>query len=316
VSVTTDAKNELSRVALGTPQLRGAEVSALVRLTDGLHVGAHGVVVEVQVDHEATARRVQRTMAQDYGHEPTMGRLPAGTGHRPGHYVLHLGGRAAEDVARRTGLLDRRGRPVIGLPTHLVAGNAAVAESLWRGAFLARGSLVLNGRTTALNVLCPGIETALALVGAARRLGINARRRDVSDQVWVTVRNAEATGELLDRMGAPHAGQTCNHHQQRPSHPDGDAAHLLVQANARRSARAAAETTARVQWALAVLGEHVPEHLEVAGRLRIEHPTASLEELSLRCDPPMSKDAMAGRLRRLISTAERVNARIDARAST
>jgi DNA-binding protein WhiA len=58
-----------------------------------------------------------------------------------------------------------------------------------------------------------------------------------------------------------------------------------------------------------VLGEHASEHLREAGRLRIEHPTASLEELSQRCDPPMSKDAMAGRLRRLIATAERVNAR-------
>jgi DNA-binding transcriptional regulator WhiA len=315
VSVTTDAKNELSRVALGTPQLRGAEVSALVRLTDGLHVGAHGVVVEVQVDHEATARRVQRTMA--------------GSGLRPRAHHGPVAGRyrpPARPLRPALGRPRRRGRgPPNGsagpsrTPGHRVAHTSGGRKRCGRRILVAwgvSGALVLNGRTTALNVLCPGIETALALVGAARRLGINARRRDVSDQVWVTVRNAEATGELLDRMGAPHAGQTCNHHQQRPSHPDGDAAHLLVQANARRSARAAAETTARVQWALAVLGEHVPEHLEVAGRLRIEHPTASLEELSLRCDPPMSKDAMAGRLRRLISTAERVNARIDARAST
>jgi len=37
----------------------------------------------------------------------------------------------------------------------------------------------------------------------------------------------------------------------------------------------------------------------VAGRLRLEHPQASLEQLGALADPPMTKDAVAGRLRRL-----------------
>jgi DNA-binding transcriptional regulator WhiA len=43
-----------------------------------------------------------------------------------------------------------------------------------------------------------------------------------------------------------------------------------------------------------------------AGRLRLAHPNASLAELGALADPPMSKDAIAGLLRRLIRRANRI----------
>ena len=39
--------------------------------------------------------------------------------------------------------------------------------------------------------------------------------------------------------------------------------------------------------------------------MRIEHRQASLEELGRLADPPMTKDAVAGRIRRLLSMADR-----------
>lgn len=43
----------------------------------------------------------------------------------------------------------------------------------------------------------------------------------------------------------------------------------------------------------------------VAGRLRMEHQQASLEELGALSDPPMTKDAIAGRIRRLLALADK-----------
>ena len=40
-------------------------------------------------------------------------------------------------------------------------------------------------------------------------------------------------------------------------------------------------------------------------RLRLEHKQASLEELGTRSDPPMTKDAVAGRIRRLLAMADK-----------
>ena len=76
-------------------------------------------------------------------------------------------------------------------------------------------------------------------------------------------------------------------------------------ANLRRSARAAVAAGARVDRAMEILGDDAPEHLLIAGRLRREHANASLEELGALADPPMTKDAVAGRIRRLLAMADK-----------
>ena len=56
--------------------------------------------------------------------------------------------------------------------------------------------------------------------------------------------------------------------------------------------------------ALEILGAEVPEHLAYAGRLRLEHRDASLDELGHLAQPTMTKDAVAGRIRRLLAMAD------------
>src|SRR5699024_11235074 len=76
-------------------------------------------------------------------------------------------------------------------------------------------------------------------------------------------------------------------------------------ANLRRSAQAAVAAGVRVQRAFEILGDEVPEHLREAGRLRLEHKEASLEELGQLAVPPLTKDAIAGRIRRLLAMADK-----------
>ena len=49
----------------------------------------------------------------------------------------------------------------------------------------------------------------------------------------------------------------------------------------------------------------VAEHLQLAGKLRLEHKQASLEELGQLHDPVLTKDAIAGRIRRLLAMADK-----------
>jgi DNA-binding protein WhiA len=60
-----------------------------------------------------------------------------------------------------------------------------------------------------------------------------------------------------------------------------------------------------VERALEILGAEAPEHLVMAGRLRVANRQASLEELGQLADPPLTKDAIAGRIRRLLAMADR-----------
>src|SRR4029078_2886706 len=72
----------------------------------------------------------------------------------------------------------------------------------WRGAFLAHGSLTEPGRSSALELTCPGPEAALALVGAARRLGIATKAREVRAVDRVVVRDGDMISALLTKLGA------------------------------------------------------------------------------------------------------------------
>src|SRR5699024_455956 len=76
-------------------------------------------------------------------------------------------------------------------------------------------------------------------------------------------------------------------------------------ANLRRSVVAAVAAGARAQRALEILGDDAPDHLAKAGKLRVTHRQASLEELGALHDPELTKDAIAGRIRRLLALADK-----------
>ncbi|MGO1241656.1 MAG: DNA-binding protein WhiA, partial [Cellulosimicrobium funkei] len=162
MALTAQVKDELARLRVDKTSCRKAEVSAMLRFSGGLHLISGRVVIEAELDI--------------YGHTSELIVVSAGGLRKSSRYVVRVV-RDGESLARQTGLLDQRGRPVRGLPPQVVSGGVEEAEAAWRGAFLAHGSLTEPGRSAALEITCPGPEAALALVGAARRLGVSAKSR-------------------------------------------------------------------------------------------------------------------------------------------
>jgi len=303
--MTAEVKDELSRLVVNSVNARRAEVASLLRFAGGLHIVAGRVVIEAELDMGSIARRLRKDIHDLYGYSSVVHVLSASGIRKSTRYLLRVA-KDGEALARQTGLLDMRGRPVRGLPAQVVGGSVADAESAWRGAFLAHGSLTEPGRSSALEVSCPGPEAALALVGAARRLGVSAKAREVRGTDRVVVRDGDAIGMLLTRMGAQDTRLVWEERRMRREvRATANRLANFDDANLRRSARAAVAAAARVARALEILGDTVPEHLSAAGRLRVEHRQASLEELGRLADPPMTKDAVAGRIRRLLSMADR-----------
>src|ERR1700742_4819092 len=311
--MTAEVKDELSRLVVNSVSARRAEVASLLRFAGGLHIVSGRVVVEAEVDLGIIARRLRKDIFDLYGYSAVVHVLSASGIRKSTRYVVRVA-KDGEALARQTGLLDLRGRPVRGLPAQVVGGSVADAEAAWRGAFLAHGSLTEPGRASAVEVSCPGPEAARALVGAARRLGVSAKAREVRGSDRVVVRDGEAIGALLTRMGAQDTRLTWEERRMRREvRATANRLANFDDANLRRSARAAraaVAAAARVERALEILGDTVPDHLSSAGKLRVEHRQASLEELGRLADPPMTKDAVAGRIRRLLSMADR-KAKID-----
>ena len=305
MALTAQVKDELARVKVDKTSLRRAEISAMLRFAGGLHIISGRIVIEAELDTAIAARRLRQFIAEVYGHGADIIVVSGGGLRRGTRYVVRVV-KDGESLARQTGLLDNRGRPVRGLPPQVVSAGVGEAEAAWRGAFLAHGSLTEPGRSTALEVTCPGPEAGLALVGAARRLGLVAKAREVRGIDRVVIRDAEAISTLLTRLGAHDAVLVWEERRLRRE-VRGTANRLanFDDANLRRSARAAVASGMRVQRAFEILGDDLPEHLRQAGELRLEHKQASLEELGQMADPPLTKDAVAGRIRRLLATADR-----------
>lgn len=301
----SEVKDELSAVVERAPSARKAEVAALLRFAGGVRIVGEKIVVDAEVDHGPTAQRLGAALYELFGSAPALHTPRGGSGGRTLHLVRVT--HRAEDLARRAGLIDRRGMPVRGMPAHVVGGTRGDNEAAWRGAILAAGTLTFSGQRQGITVICPGMEAGLALVGLARRLGVAAQRREIRGQECVVVRAEEDVSALLAQIGAPRSSDswTNRRHRLPKAQMRMVASATFESANAKRAAAAAARATARVRRALEILGDNAPNHLAAVGHLRLQHPDVPLLELGRLADPPMSKDAVAGRIRRLVGLADR-----------
>tara|TARA_R110002124_G_scaffold51856_13_gene149617 strand:- start:8663 stop:9646 length:984 start_codon:yes stop_codon:yes gene_type:complete len=306
VALTAEVKDELARIQLGKTSERAAELATILRFSGGLHLISGRIAVESELETELLARRVRRDIAELYGVRSEISRVASSGGGRRTNNLLVRVLDGGETLARQTGLLDARRRPIRGLPNKVTTGGRGELAAVWRGAFLAAGSLTDPGRSAALEVVCPGNEAAMALVGAAGRLRVAAKAREVRGVHRVVVRDGEAISTMLTIMGAGTTVVSWNELRQRREVRA--TANRLVNfddANLRRSAQAAVAACARVERALEILGDDVPQHLRYAGELRLSHRDSSLDELGHHADPPMTKDAVAGRIRRLLAMADK-----------
>jgi len=305
MAMTRQVKSELATLSVTKPEVRRAEVAAMLRFSNALHLAGGRIVVEAELDTGAAARRLRTAISDLFGLSCEFVVISSSGLRRGTRYMVRVF-RDGVALARHTGLIDRRGRPVRGLPVPVVGGSLEVVAAAWRGAFLAHGSLTEPGRSMALEVTCPGSEAALALVGAARRMGIAARAREVRGLDRVVIRDGDAIAAMLTRMGAHESVLIWEENRtRREVRASANRLANFDDANLRRSVRAAVAAGVRVRRAMEILGDDIPDHLLVAGRLRLEHQQASLEELGALHDPPLTKDAVAGRIRRLLATADK-----------
>jgi cell division protein WhiA len=305
MALTAQVKDELARVAVERISARKAEIATTLRFAGGLHIVSGRIVIEAELDTAASARRLRTFIHEVYNLGSEIIVVSGGALKRGNRYVVRVV-KEGESLARQTGLLDHRGRPVRGLPPQVVGGSVEDTVAAWRGAFLAHGSLTEPGRSASLEVTSPGPEAALALVGAARRLGITAKSREVRGVDRVVIRDGDAISGLLARLGAHDSVlEWENKRTRREVRGTANRLANFDDANLRRSAQAAVAASARVERAFEILADEVPEHLREAGTLRMANRDASLEELGRLASPPLTKDAVAGRIRRLLATADK-----------
>ena len=306
MALTAKVKDELLSVRVTQASAQIAEATAMIRYAGAYEQTPHGTVLRVELAEHPVAERLQQLLDATTGVATSLEIVAPGSASKERKCVVTVSD-GLREVVRKLRLVTASGHPVEGMPHTIISGPIADVEAAWRGAFLARGSLTEPGRTAALEVACPEETAALALVGLGHRLDVATRTKETRGIERVFVRDGETIAILLSRMGAPLARLEWDEKRKRKQlrARSGQRLATFDDANTRRSAQAAAAAARRVERAMEILGDNVPEHLAEAGYLRVEHRHASLEELGTLADPQMTKDAVAGRIRRLLSLADK-----------
>ena len=290
MALLDDVKSELAAFEGDSPAAIKAQAAAMIRFGGGLRPVQNTYVIQAVFTSLDVAEWLKNTLRNTFGHEAEVNHLTRQTPNGPVETYVVLVTRNVVALALQTGLVDRRKQQVRGLPSEVVNGSIAQIKAAWRGAFMARGFLSDPGKASFLEIACPTEEAAMALCGVARRLGIQAKHRTLRSSERVTLKDPDAIERMLKLMGATRSAREWTNFDD---------------ANRRRSAKAAAEASEKVQHAFEVLGDNIPDNLRQAGQLRIDHVDKSLEELGKIAEPQITKDAIAGRIRRLLQLAEK-----------
>ena len=115
MAMTAKVKDELSRTSVTKTCCRKAEISAVLRFAGGLHIVGGRIVIEAELDTAQAARRLRQDISDVYGHPSEMMVLTSGGLRKGTRYVVRVV-QDGESLARQTGLIDQRGRPVRGMP--------------------------------------------------------------------------------------------------------------------------------------------------------------------------------------------------------
>ena len=319
MALLEDVKNELAAINDAQLSCRKAQVTAMLKVSDKSLFKPPQIIVMARLDNQRSAEWLANAISEVYGHKVIQRTVTDKTAHGMVKSHIVMVHERALDLAIQTGLLQRNGRMTSitrGLPPDTMAAPVNARKAALRGAFLVAGNLSAPGERCLLEIMCPNELVASAIKGLTNNLGIN---RDVSIQpvsnsrrCKVVLRDATAIERLLLAMGADETAKEWSG-KRTDSETRGKANRLanFDDANMRRSAKAAVEACAKVTRAFEILDKDaLSDNLREAGELRLKYPDASLEQLGKLAEPTLSKDAIAGRLRRLILQAKKVEKRM------
>ena len=177
-----------------------------------------------------------------------------------------------------------------------------------RAAFLSCGSLAAGAHGYHLEFVARTEDVGERLHWMLRSAGAHPKRTHRKGRAVLYFKDFDSIVEVLTRIGA--FGAVLALEDVRALRETKNRIHRLVNteaANLQRSAQAAAEQRRVIEYLQNAYGlpRLTPALREVA-ELRLRHPDESLSELGRRCNPPIAKPTVSGRLTALSRLAEQL----------
>ncbi len=305
VSFSEEVRNELAGIAPARECDRLAELSALFHFAGRLHLLGRGEVsLHLDLSSPAAARRAF-ALLRGFGVRSEIRTYQRRAFGRETRYQLHVeGGPATLELLERAGVVDSRSRPRERPPRRIVS-RSCCRSAYVRGALLASGS-VSAPPSPHLEVRSESREGAEAVASAAAAEGGELRVAERADHALAYAKGIDPIAGVLAAAGASEAALALQERavvgstRARANRlANADHANLV---RAGRAAHAQLEAIRRLERARR-LGELSPQLREMA-ELRLKHPSLSIRELAVKCNPPATKSAAHRRLRAIARIAQ------------
>lgn len=300
MSFTAEVKDELSRVAC-TPSQQLAELAAIVRTCGTLSLsGSHSFRLSVSTETGSVARVAYMLLGTARSLECHL-TVRRSVLHKTRNYLISVPDQEGlEEALVQMGVLTPRRSLARDIPEGLVRDEGDAFAYL-RGAFLAGGFVSEPHVDAHLEVVAQTRSIADAIAATFERVGMAARVGRRRGSFVIYHKSAEDIQEMLAALGAPHGAlKMAKVRAMRSARNDANRLVNAELANQKKAAAAAGSQTQLVEQVLGQVGyARLPQALRDFCDLRLSHPDLSLRELGQAADPPLSKSAVAHRVRRL-----------------
>jgi cell division protein WhiA len=305
VSLSEELRDELAAVPLRGDCDRLAELSGLFHAAGSVHFRGRGnVSVHLDVATPRIARRAF-SLLRRFGVASEIRTYRRRAFDCATRYQLHVaGGEHALQVLHEAGVLGPRLAPLAHPPRRVVA-RSCCRRAYLRGTLLGAGSLT-GPRALHIEIRTAEPDGAAFVAELAQREGVELAVRDRRGHSAAYAKGADAVADLLAAAGA--SGVVLRLEERAVVAATRGRANRLANADHANLVRASRAAHAQLQ-AIALLRrrgtlETLPPELQEIADLRARHPTLSLRELAVLCDPPTTKAAAHRRLQKLQQVAD------------
>lgn len=306
MSYASQVKKELTSLKVHRSNAK-AELMALIRMNGSLGIANQQLVLNVQTESPAIARRIYSLLKEFFHVESDIVVRRKMKLKKNNTYVVRLRYHARE-ILKDLGILD--GFHIKERVPMELLKNDLMIQSYLRGAFLAGGS-VNNPETSRYHLEIYSLyEEHNAMVAEMiNKFGLNARTTARRSGYIVYLKEAEKIADFLQLIGA--TSSMLQFENIRIVRDMRNSVNRLVNcenANMDKVANAANRQVENINYIENHVGlSSLPEKLRQIAETRLAHPEVSLKELgTLVPGGPISKSGVNHRLRKLNSYAEKL----------
>lgn len=309
MSYAADVKKELTVLEVHREHAR-AELAALIRMNGAVSFVQKQLVLNVQTENAAIARRIYSLLRDHYQVKSELLVRKKMKLKKNNMYIVRLKQDALE-VLSDLEIMD--GLMFTSHISPLIMGNDQKMRSYLRGAFLAGGS-VNNPETSRYHLEIYSVyeEHSLDLCEMLNYFGLNGRVLERRNGYIVYLKGAEKIADFLTLIGA--TGSMLRFEDVRIVRDMRNSVNRLVNcetANLNKTIDAATKQIQNIEMIEATVGlESLPTKLQEIAELRLEHPDISLKELGeMLPSGPISKSGINHRVRKINEFADKIRER-------